>query len=150
MDLSTYGKSTKPRFNNFSVFDDDTRFAKFSGILDLREKANAGVFDKLFDDYRAAFDPNEKGLPPEEKALREKIIADINKKEAEFKESLAKILRVGGMQLELFDALGDAAPAVKQGAIENLANLEKLFSPTTWVSKKGQVALKHSIGPMPS
>ena len=139
----TYGKSTKPRFNNFSVFDDDTRFAKFSGILDLREKANAGVFDKLFDDYRAAFDPNEKGLPPEEKALREKIIADINKKEAEFKESLAKILRVGGMQLELFDALGDAAPAVKQGAIENLANLEKLFSPTTWVSKKGQVALKH-------
>ena len=139
----TYGKSTKPRFKNFSVFDDDTRFAKFSGILDLREKARSGVFDKLFDDYTAAFDPNAKDLKPEEKALREKIKADIMKKQNEFNESLAKVLRVGGMQLELYDALEDSSPALKQGAIETLGNLEKLFSPTTWVSKHGEVALKH-------
>ena len=139
----TYGKSTKPRFKNFSVFDDDTRFAKFSGILDLREKARNGTFDKLFDEYRAAFDPDAKDLTPEEKALRVKIKADINKKQNEFKESLNKVLRAGGMQLELYDALEDASPAVKQGAIETLGNLEKLFSPTTWVSKHGEVALNH-------
>ena len=139
----TYGRSTKPRFKNFSVFDDDTRFAKFSGILDLREKAKAGVFKKLFDEYLAAFSTKEDGLAPEELELRQKIVADIEKKQTEFNESLAKVLKVGGMQLELYDALEDASPAVKQGAIENLANLEKLFSPTTWVSKKGQVALKH-------
>ena len=139
----TYGFSTKPRFKNFSVFDDDTRFAKFSGILDLREKAKSGVFDQLFRDYKEAFNPNEKDLKPEEKALREKIIADINKKQTEFNESLAKVLKVGAMQLELYDALEGAPQAVKQGAIENLSNLEKLCSPTTWVSKNGQVALKH-------
>ena len=33
----TYGSSTKPRFENFSVFDDDTRAAKFKGVLEMRE-----------------------------------------------------------------------------------------------------------------
>ena len=32
---------------------------------------------------------------------------------------------------------------MRRGAIENLANLEKLTSPTTWTSKKGKVALEH-------
>ena len=139
----TYGKSTKPRFNNFSVFDDDTRFAKFSGVLDLREKMRSGAFDALFANYRTAFDPQEDGISPEERALREKIIDDIGKKQGEFNASLKKILGVCGMQLELYDALEGSDPAVKEGAIENLGNLEKLFSPTTWVSKKGQVELKH-------
>ena len=48
------------------------------------------------------------------------------------------------MQLELHDDLKEFAPSVnRDDAIETLANLEKLTSPTTWVSKKGQVALKH-------
>ena len=139
----TYGKSTKPRFKNFSVFDDDTRFSKLHGLVQLREIARSGAFDKLFEDYRTAFSPNEKGISDAEKALRTKIIADIDKKQTEFKESLSKLLRVGGMQLELYDALQGDGPAMQEGAIENIANLEKLTSPTTWVSKHGEVPLKH-------
>ena len=135
--------SFKPRFDNFSVFDDDTRFAKFSGILDLRAKVDSGAFDRLFADYKAAFDPNEQGITDAEKTLRTRIIADIAAKETEFKENVARVLSAGAMQLELFDALDGQPQAVKQGAIENLANLEKLFSPTTWVSKNGQVKLEH-------
>ena len=139
----TYGKSTKPRFNNFSIFDDDTRFAKLQGVLELRELQNSGKFKQLFDDYRAAFNPNAPVLSDAEKALRTKVIAEIDKKQGEFDESLNRLLRTTGMQLELYDDLAADGPAMQQGAIETLSNLEKLFSPTTWVSKKGQVALKH-------
>ena len=139
----TYGKSTKPRFNNFSVFDDDTFFSKMEGVVNLRQRAEAGEFKKVFDDYRAAFNPDEKGISDAEKALRTKIIADIDKKETEFNESLKKILDVSSNNLNLYDDLAEDGPAIQQGAIETVANLEKLTSPTTWVSKKGQVALNH-------
>ena len=46
----TYGSSTKPRFENFSVFDDDTRAAKFKGVLEMRELQKSGAFKKVFDD----------------------------------------------------------------------------------------------------
>ncbi|MBR4676210.1 MAG: hypothetical protein IKP00_17270 [Victivallales bacterium] len=139
----TYGKSTKPRFNNFSVFDDDTFFSKLSGVVNLRDLAKSGVFKKTFDDYRAAFNPNEDGISDAEKALRTKIRADINAKEAEFNESLKKILDVSVNHLDLYDDLDDQPPAVRQGAVETIANLEKLTSSTTWVSKNGEVALNH-------
>ncbi|MBP3730347.1 MAG: hypothetical protein J6I40_02615, partial [Mailhella sp.] len=86
----TYGASTKPRFRNFSVFDDDTRFAKFQGALDLRTLKNSGKIEKLFKDYRKAFDPEEKDISAAEKSLRLKIQAEIEKKESEFNDSLAK------------------------------------------------------------
>jgi len=139
----TYGKSTKPRFNNFSVFDDDTFFSKMEGVLALREKAEHGEFRNVFNEYRAHFNPDEAGISDAEKALRTKICADIDAKEAEFNESLKKILDVSANNLELYDDLADRPPAVRQGAIETVANLEKLTSPTTWVSKKGKVALEH-------
>ena len=139
----TYGKSTKPRFENFSVFDDDTFFSKMEGVINLRETAKRGEFKELFDKYRAAFNPNEEGISDAEKALRTKICADIDKKEAEFNESLKKILDVSANNLALYDDLDDQPPAVRQGAIETVANLEKLTSPTTWVSKKGKVPLQH-------
>ena len=133
----TYGKSTKPRFENFSVFDDDTFFSKMEGVINLRETAKRGEFKELFDKYRAAFNPNEEGISDAEKALRTKICADIDKKEAEFNESLKKILDVSVNNLDLYDDLSDQPESVRRGAIENLANLEKLTSPTTWTSKKG-------------
>ena len=140
----TYGSSTKPRFENFSVFDDDTRAAKFKGVLEMRELQKSGAFKKVFDDYRKAFDPNAGGISDAEKTLRSKIITEINAKEKEFNESINKLMRVAGMQLELHDDLQEFAPQVNRNdAIETLANLEKLTSPTTWVSKKGQVALNH-------
>ena len=139
----TYGKSTKPRFKNFSVFDDDTRFAKLQGLLNLRSIAESGAFKNLFNDYRKAFSPAEEGISDAEKAMRVKITEDINKKETEFNESLSKLLKVGGMQLEMYDALKKDGPAMQEGAIETIANLEKLTSPTTWTSKHGEVALKH-------
>jgi hypothetical protein len=139
----TYGTSTKPRFNNFSVFDDDTFFAKFEGVAKLRRQFEAGDFKKVFDDYRTAFKTDEEGISPAERSLRENIIADINKKETEFNENIKKILDVSANNLELYDDLADDGPAIQQGAIETVANLEKLTSPTTWVSKKGEVALEH-------
>ena len=139
----TYGKSTKPRFENFSVFDDDTFFSKMEGVVNLRETANNGEFKKLFNEYRVTFDPNEKGISDAEKTLRQKICAEIDKKEAEFNESLKKILDVSANNLEIYDDLAKDGPAMQRDAIETVANLEKLTSPTTWVSKKGKVALQH-------
>ena len=140
----TYGSSTKPRFENFSVFDDDTRAAKFKGVLEMRELQKSGAFRKVFEDYRRAFDPSEAGISDAEKTLRLKIIDKINDKEKEFNESCDKLMRATGMQLDFWDDLEKAAPDVdRDAAIETLANLEKLTSPTTWVSKKGLVKLNH-------
>ena len=139
----TYGSSTKPRFNNFSVFDDDTRFAKLSGLIELREVAKSGAFDKLFKDYRAAFDPNEKGISDAEKTLRVKINAEIDKKEAEFNQQLNRLLKIGDAQLRLYDDLANRGFSVQARAVDTISHLEMLTSPTTWVSKKGEVALQH-------
>ena len=139
----TYGKSTKPRFNNFSIFDDDTFFSKLSGVANLRDLAKNGAFKKVFNEYRTAFDPKEEGISDAEKALRQKIAADIDKKEAEFNESLEKVIHASINHLDLYDDLDDRPPAVRQGAVETVANLEKLTSSTTWVSKNGTVALDH-------
>jgi hypothetical protein len=137
----TYGASTKPRFKNFSVFDDDTRFAKFQGLVQLRELQRSGAFKELFDSYRKAFDPNAEGLSDAERTMRQKVIDEIGKKETEFNAQMKKLLKVGAMQLELYDRL--AGTGLQETAIENLANFEKLCSPTTWVSKHGEVPLKH-------
>ena len=139
----TFGHSSKPRFNNFSVFDDDTRFAKLSGLIELRKTAESGAFEKLFNDYKAAFDPKEEGISPDEKKLRERICADIDKKKAEFDQQLSRLLKIGSVQLNLHDALADRGPAVQEKAINSISHLEMLTSPTTWVSKHGEVALKH-------
>ena len=139
----TYGKSSKPRFNNFSVFDDDTFFSKLEGVLNMRELFKSGAFKKVFDEYREAFNPNADGISEAEKALRQKIVADISKKEAEFNESMKKILDVSVNNLDLYDDLSDKPESLRQAAVETVSNLEKLTSPTTWVSKKGKVALQH-------
>ncbi len=139
----TYGFSTKPRFKNFSVFDDDTRFAKFQGALDLRALQQSGKADQLFAQYRTAFTLNDDTLSPEERQLRVAINAAIDKKEAEFKDSLAKILKVADNQFKLYDDLATEGPAFQEKAIETIENLEKLTSPTTWVSPRGEVPLKH-------
>ncbi len=139
----TYGSSTKPRFENFSVFDDDTRFAKLQGMIELRELHRSGAFQKVFDDYRKAFDPEEKGISPAEKTLRQQVQKDIDKKEAEFSRQMTRLLKVFDNQLALFDDLAADGPKVQQDAVETLANLEKLTSATTWVSKNKEVALKH-------
>ena len=139
----TYGISLKPRFNNFSVFDDDTRFAKLSGLIQLRETAKSGAFAKLFADYKAAFNPDEPGISPAEVTLRKKICAEIDTKKAEFDAQLSRLLNIGAMQLELYDRLAADGPAMQQGAINTISHLEMLTSPTTWVSKHGKVALNH-------
>ena len=139
----TFGRSAKPRFNNFSVFDDDTRFAKLSGLLELRETARSGAFDKLFTDYKNAFDPNEPGIPKAEQKLRTRICAEIDEKKAEFDQQLSRLLKIFDPQLKLHDALAACGPAVQEGAINTISHLEMLTSPTTWVSKHGEVALEH-------
>ncbi len=132
-----------PHFRNFSVFDDDTRFAALRGALELREEERSGRIGGLFRAYRAAFDPGEAGISPAEKALRVRILAGIGEKEAEFRGSLAKVLRAAGEQLRLYDDLAPAGAAIQEKAVETVGNLEKLTSPTTWVSRGGLVPLKH-------
>jgi hypothetical protein len=139
----TCGFSTKPRFKNFSVFDDDTRFAKLQGVLELREMKRSGSADKLFDDYRKAFDPNEKGIKPDERALREKIIREIDVKYKEFTDNLDKVLNVAENQLKLYDDLAANGKEIQEKAIETIENLEKLTSPTTWISPHGETPLEH-------
>ncbi|MBQ6471274.1 MAG: hypothetical protein IJJ33_04775, partial [Victivallales bacterium] len=113
------------------------------GLIDLRETAKNGSFDRLFADYRAAFDPNENGISDAERELRVKVNAEIDKKEAEFRQQLDRLLKIGGMQLELYDDLAADGPAMQEQAINTISHLEMLTSPTTWVSQKGQVALEH-------
>ncbi|MBQ7607499.1 MAG: hypothetical protein IJU76_05965 [Desulfovibrionaceae bacterium] len=139
----TYGFSLKPRFNNFSVFDDDTRFAKFQGALNLRTLKESGKIKDLFDSYEKAFNPNEQGISPEESALRGKIQVGLAEKKKEFEDSLAKVLTVAENQLKLYDDLAADGLEMQKNAIETIENLEKLTSPTTWVSPKKEVALKH-------
>ena len=139
----TFGRSSKPRFNNFSVFDDDTRFAKLSGLIELRNVAKSGAFEKLFADYKAAFDPNEAGISPAEKTLRTKICAEIDAKKAEFDQQLARLMKVFDPQLRLRDDLAARGPAVQEKAVNTISHLEMLTSTTTWTSKHGEVALKH-------
>ncbi len=139
----TYGVSVKPRFNNFTIFDDDTRFAKLQGVLSLRDAKRSGKIDKLFSDYRAAFNPDEEGISAAEKTLRNKIIADINAKEREFNESLQKILNVTYTQIKLYDDLREDGEETQKSAVETIENLEKLTSPTTWVSDDCSVPLDH-------
>ncbi|MCR5221011.1 MAG: hypothetical protein K6E31_08485 [bacterium] len=139
----THGFALTSRFANYSVFDDDTRFAKFQGILRLRDLENSGKIGNLFRDYRMAFDPDAPNIDPPEKKLRQKIIDEIDKKEKEFRENLDKIFEAGKLQLALYDSLQHESPEIQEKAIETIENLEKLTSPTTWMSKNGEVPLKH-------
>ena len=131
------------RFLNYSVFDDDTRFNKFQGVLKLRELRTSPHLTQLFTDYRAQFNPNEAGISPEEKKLRKAIVADMARMEEEFCTQVDNILKVFQGQLALYDALASKGPEFQQKAIETISNLEKLSSPTTWKSPEGKVDLKH-------
>ena len=135
------GGVMQKRFLNFSVFDDSTRFEKFTGVLGIRALRESGRVGQLFADYRRAF--SVVGAKPNEEALFRKINARIDAMEAEFNANMDRILDVFGPQLALYDALSASGPAAQAGAIETIENLEKLTSPTTWSSAHGDVKLNH-------
>ena len=129
------------RFRNFSVFDDSTRFEKFTGILAIRDLQRSGKVDELFAAYRSQF--NVEHASAAEKPLFTKINARIDEMESEFRAQMNKLLSVFGPQLEFYDAFSDDEQAMRRPAIDTIDNLEKLTSPTTWTSAKGEVKLKH-------
>lgn len=139
----TYGFSTKPRFKNFSIFDDDTRFNKLQGIIKMRAVKNERKIEQLFREYKKTFDTNEPGIDETEFKLRKLITDGIVEKEKEFNESLQKLLNVADNQIHLYDDLQADGPDVQEKAINTIDNLEKLTSPTTWVSDDGTVPLEH-------
>lgn len=139
----TYGFSTKPRFNNFSIFDDDTRFNKLQGVVKLRDLKKEKKIEQLFREYKVAFDTKEPGIDETEYKLRKKVTDGIVEKEKEFNESLQKLLNVADNQLHLYDELQADGPDVQEKAVNTIDNLEKLTSPTTWVSNDGTVPLEH-------
>ncbi|MBO4317066.1 MAG: hypothetical protein J5855_02130 [Mailhella sp.] len=134
---------THSRFANYSVFDDDSRCDKLMGAYRLREMKNDGSFERLFDSYAAAFDPEEPGILPKEKELREAVLKEIGEKKKEFFENVDRVLNAVDSQLKFIDALKDATPEWRRRLVETVANLEKITSPTTWVSPRGEVPLTH-------
>ena len=131
------------RFKNYSVFDDDTRAAKLEGVRTLNDLLASGKIDDLAKQYKTAFNPDEVGISKTERELRTTINAKIDKMVTEFKGQIQKMVDVCRPQLDLFAALKDDGKAIQDGAIETIANLEKLTSPTTTKSPKGTVTLKH-------
>lgn len=129
------------RFQNFSVFDDSTRFEKFTGVLGIRELRDSGRAQELFQSYRAQFNVAE--CKENERALFQKINARIDEMENEFNSQMARILAVFQPQLDLFDALASRGPEMQKNAIETIENLEKITSPTTRMSAHGEVQLRH-------
>ena len=131
------------RFRNFSVFDDDTRFAKLEGVLKLRELRDSGKITELANRYKDSFNPDAPRLSSQEKSLRKEIGKKIDSMVKEFNKQIDTIINVCDAQLKLYDALKPDGPEVQKNAIEMIENLEKLTSPTTWTSPNGKVELKH-------
>ncbi len=132
------------RFRNYTVFDDDTRFAKMQGVIKLRDicAGHPNAIDKLANDYQTAFNPKEAGISPEEKAIRQQVFDNIEKMKAEFTTQVSRIVNICADQIALYDAFaGD--DDLQRNAIETIENLEKFTSPTTWKSENGKVELKH-------
>lgn len=148
-DLSFYEKGTiaekgvRTLFHNFSVFDDDSRFNKFQGVLKLRELSTSPKLTELFGKYRETFRLNEPNISDAEKKLRKDILKEIDKMEAEFTAQINTILQVFQPQIDLYTALEPRGAGTQEKAIETISNLEKLTSPTTWMSPHGEVELKH-------
>lgn len=134
--------TAEKRFDNYSVFDDCTRFEKFRGILDIRALAQGTAVSDLFREYRTVFRPRN-SQPLEEQSLCIAIQKRVDEMEAEFTAQMNKLLTVFGPQLAAYDALQDQPDAVREGAIEMIENLEKFTSPVTAFSEDGQVALNH-------
>ena len=141
-DLSFKETTFRKHFHNFSVFDDDTRFNKLQGVIRLRDLRASGAIRNLFDDYRKAFNPNEPGISDAEKNIRRQMHENFDKMQTELTIQIGKITGACYKQLQLYDALNGNA-AMQEGAINTIENLEKLTSPTTWMSKEGKVELKH-------
>ncbi len=132
------------RFRNYTIFDDDTRFAKMQGVIKLRDicAGHPNAIDKLANDYQTAFNPKEAGISPEEKAIRQQVFDNIEKMKAEFTTQVSRIVNICADQIALYDAFaGD--DDLQRNAIETIENLEKFTSPTTWKSENGKVELKH-------
>ncbi len=75
--------------------------------------------------------------------MRLSILDNIQSMEDEFRAQIDKIITVCQPQLDLYDAMEGVNPDWKEPAIETIANLEKLSSPTQWTSPDGSVRLKH-------
>lgn len=140
---TSFKRHIDKRFANFSAFDDDTRFSKIKGLVDIRELWNRGVFTNLFSDYRARFNPREEGISSAERNLRTRITELIDRKEAEFRASYQNLVRACEAPLALYDALQGDGPEMQENAINAVSHLEMLTSPTTWTSRHDEVRLKH-------
>jgi hypothetical protein len=143
-DLSFVDKSIVKRFKNFSVFDDSTRFDKFQGVLKLRELKAEDKINSLYSEYCGKFaSPEAYGG---EKELTKMIHKRLEKMWEEVDMQLDKILNAFDSQLKLYDAVMKATNGnrwVGECAIETIANLEKVTSPTTIKSANKKVLLNH-------
>lgn len=135
--------TAEKRFKNFSVFDDDTRMAKLSGVLALRNLFDSGRIDDLYGQYIAQFDRNTVESR-EDKELYKQITERLTAMKAELDAQMEKINSVFASQINLYDSVLDShGAAVAEKAVEAIENLEKLTSPVTSVSRHGTVNLTH-------
>ena len=137
-------------FKNYGIFDDTPRAEKFRGVLEIRKNLVESLVPNLvlrqhvtnnFEFYREV-------ARKQDRATSTEMLRRINEMEREFTNRIRDILNTFRTQLELYDAIaGDGTDPDRvrdaEAAIEAEATLEKLASPTTCMSRNGEVQLRH-------
>ncbi|MBQ7650029.1 MAG: hypothetical protein IJS15_03670 [Victivallales bacterium] len=137
-------------FKNYCIFDDAPRAEKFRGVLEIRKnlvKSFAPAFG-LQDHVRRNFAQYRRLADGLDESTAKEIRSRVDSMEAEFTKRVKDICDTFHSQLELYDSIaGDGSDAARvrdaEAAIEAEATLEKLASPTTCNSAKGEVQLRH-------
>ncbi len=137
-------------FKNYGIFDDSPRAEKFRGVLEIRKnlvKSFTPTFE-LNDHVRQNFIQYRRLAEKLDESTAKEINSRVDSMEAEFTKRVKDICDTFHSQLALYDSIaGDGTDPARvrdaEAAIEAEATLEKLASPTTCKSAKGEVQLRH-------
>ena len=137
-------------FKNYTIFDDTPRAEKFRGVLEIRKNLVQSLVPDVvlrqhvsdnFEQYREV-------ARKQDRDTSRAMLDRIDEMEREFKSRIRDILNTFQSQLALYDAIaGDGTDPERvrdaEAAIEAEATLEKFVSPTTCMSRNGEVQLRH-------
>jgi len=137
-------------FKNYGIFDDTPRAEKFRGVLEIRKNLVEALVPTvvLRTHVSRNFELYREIAKKQDRATSTEMLNRIDEMEREFKSRIKDILTTFQSQLALYDAIaGDGTDPDRvrdaEAAIEAEATLEKLASPTTCMSRTGQVQLRH-------
>ena len=137
-------------FKNYGIFDDTPRAEKFRGVLEIRKNLVQSLVPNvvLRDHVRRNFEAYREVARKQDRDTSRAMLDRIDAMEREFKSRIKDIMTTFQSQIALYDAIaGDGTDPERvrdaEAAIEAEATLEKLASPTTCMSRGGQVQLRH-------